>query len=349
MLKRGRLYIYFSVALIIVAFNFIYELEFSSLREAVFESLVIYPLVLVFIYVVYIVRGYLFNTLFRKKGYLQDSTRYKIFIAGVVIVKTLLISSLAHMFTNFVFSDEEESIFFDLTFVAILTSVLVVILFVYFFEEYLSSIQDKHKMAMELSNYEGEKMIAKYHALKKQLNPHFLFNSFNSLITLIPVNPAKAEKFVEELSNIFRYNLSKSDDLVVKLSEELDMIHSYIHLQKIRFGNALLYEETSNCDKDKLLLPPMTLQLLVENAIKHNKINKIEPLMITVLTEGNVVTVQNNLNLKEKREYRVDSFGIGLNNLRNQLRLITNTPLHVEESDKFYTVRVPLINTELDD
>jgi sensor histidine kinase YesM len=349
MLKSGRLYIYASLALIIVMYNFIFEVVFSSMNEAIIETLVLYPMVFIFLIAIYRIRAWALRVSFFQTLSTARGIRRNLFVIGLISVKALLIAVLSKIITSIALEAEEGSFFFDWLFITILVSVLVVIIFIYFFEEYLNSIQEKHKMTTELSRYESEKMLAKYHSLKKQLNPHFLFNSFNSLISLIPVNAQSAEKFVEELSNIYRYNLSKSDELVVKLSEELEMIQSYIHLQRIRFGAALTYEESSNCDKEKVLLPPMTLQLLVENAIKHNKISKTQPLSIQVKTDQNFVTVTNNLQPKQKQEYKADSFGIGLNNLKNQLKLITNQPLEITKDEYAYTVKVPLINTELDD
>jgi len=349
MLKSGRLYIYASLALIIVMYNFIFEVVFSTMNEAIWETLVLYPMVFIFLIAIYRIRAWALRVSFFQAYSKSRGIRRNAFIIGLISIKAMLIATLSKIITSIALETEVGSFFFDWLFVTILVSVLVVIIFIYFFEEYLNSIKEKHNMTIELSRYESEKMLAKYHSLKKQLNPHFLFNSFNSLISLIPVNSKSAEKFVEELSNIYRYNLSKSDELVVKLSEELDMIQSYIHLQRIRFGTALSYEEASDCDKEKVLLPPMTLQLLVENAIKHNKISKGKPLSIRIASDENFITVTNNLQLKEKQDYKADSFGIGLNNLKNQLKLITNKPLEIVEGDNKYTVKVPLINTELDD
>lgn len=350
LLKNGRFYIYASLSLIIITYNFFFELKFSSLQEAVLETLVLFPMVFFFILLILKAREKILNLTYFKKFSDQRSIYKNLLIIGIIALKSFLITVVSRTITMLAFQDKDDELFFNLLFLTILLSVVVVIIFIYFFEEYLEFIQERHKMAMEISRYESEKVLMKYHSLKKQLNPHFLFNSFNSLITLIPVNPRNAEKFAEELSNIYRYNLSHSDELVVKLADELNMIQSYIHLQKIRFGEALVYKEELKMDKNKVLLPPMTLQILIENAIKHNKATKTSPLEITVYSQNNRIVVRNNLKTKEDIDrHGNDSFGIGMNSLKSQLRIITNEPLQIEKDAAFFTVHVPLINTELYD
>ncbi|MEM6719421.1 MAG: histidine kinase [Bacteroidota bacterium] len=350
MLKRGRIYIYASLSLVFVTYNFIFEMVFSTVDEAVIESLVLFPMVFLFLFFIYWMRLKVLNSSFTKKFIAEKPSNRMLLIVGLILASTIVITVSSKLVSLlFLEKEEENQEFLGWLFVTIFISVLVVTIFIYFLEEYVSSINDKHKMAEEISNYELEKTHAKYNALKKQLNPHFLFNSFNSLLTLIHFDSPKAEKFVEELSSIYRYNLSKSDELVVRLSEELQMIDSYIHLQKIRFGDALQYKTTINFEADKLLLPPMTLQLLVENAIKHNKINRDHPLQIQVHVEEDEVYVSNNLQLKERYDTKVDSFGIGISNIESQIKLISNKTIQITQNEHAYKVVVPLLKTELDD
>lgn len=349
-LSTGRPYIYASLALIVVTYNFFFELKFSSLQEAILETIVLLPMVFGFLLLIYGVRKKLFR-IPAVKHFIQKSQLNKnLFTVSAIAMKGFLVTVISRIISMLAFEGNLEGPFFDLLFLTILLSVVVVIIFIYFLEEYLGFIQEKHKMAIELSNAENEKMLAKYNSLKKQLNPHFLFNSFNSLISLIPVDTQKAEKFVEELSNIYRYNLSQSDELVVKLSDELNMIRSYIHLQKIRFGEALHYKEQLKIATDEVLIPPMTLQLLIENAIKHNKVSKQNPLEIVVYNKNNNIVVRNNLQkIQDVVQPGNNSFGIGMSSLKSQLNIITNEPLRIEQDETFFSVYIPLINTELND
>ena len=348
MLKNGRIYIYILITFLTVFYNFLYEIEENTMDEAVFETIILFPCILLFIILIYYSRTLIFSNKIIV-NYLKKPNYYKLVLMGVIIFKSIGISLIARSIANYAFNDDNDPTFFDLIFWAILMGTLVITSFVYFFEHFISTTEKNHYAALELSKHEKEKVISKYLSLKKQLNPHFLFNSFNSLISLIPNDTKKAEDFVEELSSIYRYNLIQSDEIVVPLSKELDMIESYIYLQKIRFGKALIYKENIDLLTKFMLLPPMTLQLLVENAIKHNKASLKTPLIVEVYTTQNFVIVKNNLQLKDKSNYHLDSLGIGLKNLENQIKLITDTALVIEKNKDSYIVYVPLIKGELDD
>ncbi|MGY6648148.1 sensor histidine kinase [Wenyingzhuangia sp. IMCC45574] len=349
MFKKGRVFMYIALALVSVIFNFLSELNQDTLDEAFTETLIIFPMVLCFVFFTYKTRLLIINSNALKFIFSNNSTKnffYIVLILLKALVVTLFSKLMAHLFF---IEDEPDSTFFDIAFWTIFVSAIVFVGFVYLFENYIATTEQNHIIEIQLNQYEKEKSTSKYLSLKKQLNPHFLFNSFNSLISLISINPIIAEKFVEELSNIYRYNLSKSDDIVVPLSKELQMINSYIHLQKIRFGDAIIYNENIHQNKGKLLIPPMTLQLLVENAIKHNIVNSKSPLEITISNIGNYIVVKNNLQLKEKNNQQINSLGIGLKNLENQIKLISDLKVIIEQNKEHYTVFVPLIYNELDD
>lgn len=348
MLKNGRIYIYLSLSLIFVLYNFIFEMVFSNYNEAVTESLVLLPMVFGFLILVYWGRKKILG-LKGVDNFINDNSWNKnSFIIGLISIKSVVIALLSRVISMALLEQDDTGIF-DWLLLTIFISVLAVLIFIYFLEEYLSSIKNNHKLALELSEHKLEKSYAKYHTLKKQLNPHFLFNSFNSLISLIPVSQNKAEQFVVELSNIYRYNLSQSDEVVVRLADELDMIKSYIHLQKLRFGKALIYEEIIREEIGRYLIPPMTIQLLVENAIKHNIVSKDKPLAIYIEIANNSVSVSNNLQPKNKLYNKTDSFGIGLSSIKSQLKLITDKSLDIVNDGKEFMVEVPLIKTDFDD
>lgn len=348
MLKNGRIYIYLSLSSIFVLYNFIFEMVFSNYEEAVMESLVLLPMVFGFLILVYWSRKKILGISKVAKFIGQSQWNKNIFIITLISIKSTVIALLSRVISVLLLEDVDNGLF-DWLLLTIFISILSVMIFIYFFEDYLSSIKKNHQLALELSEYKLEKSYAKYHSLKKQLNPHFLFNSFNSLISLIPTSQHKAEKFVVELSNIYRYNLSQSDEVVVKLSDELNMNKSYIHLQKFRFGKALIYEEILKEDISKYLIPPMTIQILVENAIKHNSVSKNAPLAIYIEISDNTIFVSNNLQPKSNFYGESDSFGIGLSSIKNQLKLITDRSLEILNDGKEFRVAVPLIKTDFDD
>ncbi len=178
--------------------------------------------------------------------------------------------------------------------------------------------------------------------LKSQVNPHFLFNSLNSLSSLIEENEEKAEIFLDEMSKVYRYMLRNEEEQLVTLDTELRFIHSYMHLLQARFGNGLQLKVSITEAYKKLLLPPLTLQLIIENAFTQNIVSKTSPLIIELSSvENNIVIVKNNVQPKTITE-AVD-FETGVDNLVNKYKLL-GRPLQVHDSNTGYrTIAVPLL------
>lgn len=210
--------------------------------------------------------------------------------------------------------------------------------FFYTFEKWKHEIHEKE----ELQKLQFQKEL---HALKSQVNPHFLFNSLNSLSSLIGDEPEKAEKFLDEMSKVYRYLLRNNEVELTNLETELQFIRSYFHLLKTRYGEGvqLSIEVLPACEK--FLLPPLTLQLLVENAVKHNMLLKDSPLQIRVIATGDgKLVVQNNL---QKKTSKVDSNKIGLRNIAAKYRLMEQPDILIEDKNGFFSVTLPLIEDEL--
>ncbi|MCK5066957.1 MAG: sensor histidine kinase [Bacteroidales bacterium] len=179
-----------------------------------------------------------------------------------------------------------------------------------------------------------------YQSLKDQVRPHFLFNSLSSLATLINTDADRATQFVNKLSDVYRYVLEQRENELVPLNEELKFLEDYIYLQKIRFGENLQVNHSLDLDQTRMVIP-LSLQLLVENAIKHNEISGEHPLHIDILsTEQGHVIIKNNLRKKEVTE---PSLGMGLENLRKQVDFFSEDSLLIQEEDGSFIVRVPTI------
>mgnify|MGYP001813505572 CR=1 FL=1 len=180
-----------------------------------------------------------------------------------------------------------------------------------------------------------------YQSLKDQVRPHFLFNSLSSLATLINTDSKKATEFVHKLSDVYRYVLEQRENELVPLRDDLKFMEDYIFLQKIRFGENLRVEITLDPDLNRLVIP-LSLQMLVENAIKHNEISKDHPLLITITStgEGHVI-VKNNL---QRREVSEPSLGTGLENLRKQIAYFSSDSLLVMEEADAFIVRIPTVS-----
>ena len=176
--------------------------------------------------------------------------------------------------------------------------------------------------------------------LKGKVNPHFLFNSLNTLSSLIYIDPAKAEQFVEELSAVYRYMLKNNEDDLATLKEEIDFINSYFILIKIRFADGISTSVDVDQELNNYKLPAISLQILVENAIKHNIISKSEPLHISLSTQNETLVVSNNL---QKKPQTLGSEKMGLNYIISKYALVNKKGVEIDEGQEYFTVRLPLI------
>ncbi len=180
--------------------------------------------------------------------------------------------------------------------------------------------------------------------LKQQVNPHFLFNSLNALGSLIEEDPMQARVFLEELSTVYRYLLRANEQNLTSLSTELDFIHSYYHLLKTRYGAGLSLDVRVGEAFQTHLLPPLTLQLLVENAVKHNVVSADQPLCIRIsVNENGHLTVCNTL---QRKMVRVQSTGIGLTNILTKYQMLGKPAPIVQETDNQFVVSIPLLAAE---
>lgn len=186
---------------------------------------------------------------------------------------------------------------------------------------------------------EKESAVAKYESLKNQVNPHFLFNSLNALTNLVYEDQDKAVKFIKQLSEVYRYVLDTRDQEVVSLQEELEFLKSYLFLQSIRFGNNL---KTIIDISSKGKIAPLALQMLIENAIKHNIVSSEDPLSITVSEEGDFLVVENNLQ-KKKNVLAEPSSGIGLVNICKRYEFLSDKKVEILKSDNTFKVKLPII------
>ena len=204
---------------------------------------------------------------------------------------------------------------------------------IYFMHELKDSVEEKEM-------YKRESLKAQINALKTQVNPHFLFNNLNTLAAIIPENPQQAVDFVQELSKVYRHILDVKDGQTILVSEELDVLKAYAFLLKTRFGNNI--NITINIPEDKLQnkIVPLSLQLLMENAIKHNIVSAEKPLQINVFAENGNLVVSNNLQIKNQLN---ESTGIGLENIRNRYKLLGDKEVKVTENGSRFIVSIPLI------
>ncbi len=201
-----------------------------------------------------------------------------------------------------------------------------------FFFAWKRSFQQAEKLKVEMLAY-------KYESLRNQINPHFLFNSLNVLSDLVYDDQALAVKFIRQLSDLFRYVLDSRDKELVPLSEELDFIRSFTFLLKTRFEEKLKIEIDVQANPEDYIVP-MSLQLLIENAVKHNEVSEAFPLLISIRKSGDFLEVENNLQPKSEGD---DSKKTGLKNITQQFAFFSEKPIKIITSDERYLVRVPIL------
>ena len=197
------------------------------------------------------------------------------------------------------------------------------------------------KANTQLLKLQKENLQSQFDVLKQQVNPHFLFNSLNVLISLIRLEPELAEKFTEHLAKVYRYVLENKDNELVNLSTEINFLEAYIFLINIRFMDKVVVNISIPDNKKNHRVIPLAMQLLIENAIKHNAMSKKSPLVIDIyIDENNQLNVVNNL---QEREAHMTSTGVGLKNIQNRYRLLNNTIPVFEKTKTHFIARIPLV------
>jgi LytS/YehU family sensor histidine kinase len=193
--------------------------------------------------------------------------------------------------------------------------------------------------AIAAEKLKRESIAARYESLKSQINPHFLFNSFNALSNLVYEDPDKAVKFIKQLSEVYRYVLDTREKEVVPFREELTFLQSYLYLQQIRFGNKLKIEV--NIKNDTAFVAPLALQMLIENAIKHNIVSEDDPLNIKVFDADGYIVVENNL---QKKTVMIEpSAGVGLANISNRYQFLSAKEVQIIQSPDTFQVKLPAL------
>lgn len=270
-----------------------------------------------------------------------NKIRYKVlfFITGSILATTitviivLIMGMLVHPYS---LQENYTPLKLNLTYcwlVNLLYHLINTIIF-YFKEYKITSIE-----AEQLKNISTQ---AELQLIKSQINPHFLFNNLNVLSALIMKDNNEANRFIEEFSKVYRYILSNHDKELVELRTEMDFIKPYIFLLEKRFAEGLVIKvNIADHYKDQYIIPA-SLQMLIENAIKHNVVSRHKPLLIDVHSNGNnTLVVSNNLQAKQTVEY---STGIGLQNIIKRYQLVSNKTVTIDKDEKNFIVTLPLLN-----
>jgi two-component system, LytTR family, sensor kinase len=215
---------------------------------------------------------------------------------------------------------------------------------VYITYECIFFFKNWEKTVLYAEQLQKEHTKAQYESLKNQINPHFLFNSLNTLSAIIPMDADKAVDFVHKLSNSYRYLLKMKERELVPLDDELEFMHAYLFLIKSRYGDNIRITIHEKIGDKTLLLPPVSLQMLLENCIKHNVISKDKPLNILIHIDQTSISIHNNLQPKQMPE---PSTGLGLENIKKRYAVLSDKTVVVHKTTEYFEVILPLLNLEV--
>ena len=201
-------------------------------------------------------------------------------------------------------------------------------------------VRKSQQVLVENQQLRAENLLNQYEALKSQLNPHMLFNSLNTLRSLIRETPDKAQDYLQELSHVLRYTLQENECRSVTLREEMDFVNAYIFLLKMRYEDNLVFDIDLGKEHESKQLPPMSVQLLIENAVKHNEISNRHSLTISVRSDHDSLTVSNPIQPKLTHS---GGTGIGLVNLSKRYNLLYKKDISIKEDASIFSVTIPLV------
>lgn len=252
-----------------------------------------------------------------------------------VVVNFLVKVVLDNLFDRLLLVPHDEPSFAVEFIAALLVSALVIATY-----EVLSFYLQLQTAVAEKAQLERQNVESQLEGLRNQVNPHFLFNSLNTLVYLIPEDPEKAVRFVQQLSKVYRYVLESREARIIPLHEELEFLHSHVFLLKERFGDNLQVNLSNLNGNANSAIVPLTLQMLFENAIKHNVISTEKPLTIDLFVENGHLVVRNKL---QRKNQVMDSTGVGLENIRTRYRMLTDREVEIIVSREYFTVLLPMV------
>ena len=328
------------IFIVIQVINYIYNLRLPDFENLKFNFLftILYSVVLYFANALVFIQLDKFfekNRFHLKRlviGFLASFLISGVAIFFLRIVEEVVVEQLS---LNEFFNQETFS-----NYVVAMIITLVVTLFVhliYFYKNYQDNRVKQEKIIAGTAS-------AQFESLKNQLDPHFLFNSLNVLSSLIEENPENAQKFTTSLSKVYRYVLEQRDKELVTVQEELAFAKTYMNLLKMRFENSLSFELPEKIENEEAKVVPLSLQLLLENCIKHNIVSEQKPLHIKIFIDNNELIIENN---KQKKEVLHDRKGVGLQNIVNRYAILTERKVAIYETEEVFRVKLPILTKQV--
>lgn len=214
----------------------------------------------------------------------------------------------------------------------------------FYLQSYIKARNEKQALEMALMKEKEIALQSQLNSLKLQINPHFMFNNFNNLLELIEEDSGLAGKFLSNLSKVYRYIITNLDRNLIPVADEIKFLDSYLYLMKVRHDEGVIAKVSPGVRQCKGFLPPAVLQLLVENAIKHNSFSSEHPLVIDIKLSDDYITVSN---LKSPLMSPIESTGLGLKNITERYALLCDKKVKIENAENFYSVSLPIIKNTI--
>jgi len=271
-----------------------------------------------------------------------DRTGLRVLLTiGQLFIYTMVSITLIHAFVRYVMGANVGYFTVD-GFVQMNLSAILIGTFITLVSISSHFLQSWRQSEINAEKLKAAHMSSQYETLKNQVNPHFLFNSLNVLTNLVYEDQDTAAKFIKQLSQVYRYVLESKDKNLVTVNSELEFLEAYTFLQKMRFGESLHVNIQTAEDKNSLEVPPLSIQMLIENAIKHNIVSKKTPLTVDVYIDNDDMLVVKN-NVQKKNILKEESSGIGLKNITERYKYLSERAVEVEETTEAFTVKIPVL------
>ncbi|SEQ58485.1 hypothetical protein SAMN05421824_2039 [Hyunsoonleella jejuensis] len=275
----------------------------------------------------------------------RKSTLKRIIVGTIgATVITLIGLFFLRLFTFFVFGGDSVEVFlererFEYYQFGLWITLTIVAVFhvIYFYNKYQQNKLKEQKVIAGTAS-------AKFDALKNQLDPHFLFNSLNVLTSLIEENPNQAQKFTTSLSKVYRYVLEQKNKELITVDEELQFAKTYMSLLKMRFEDSIVFTMPERSSNPESKVVPLSLQLLLENAVKHNMVTSSKPLHIKIYEDEGYLVVENNL---QPKQIVKKSSGVGLSNIMQRYKLLTNKKVDINKQATSFAVAIPMLTKQI--
>jgi two-component system LytT family sensor kinase len=261
----------------------------------------------------------------------QTLFNWKLLLSVIMGILVMVILVIGHQ-ELFQISKMDAPIMFELRGV-------LINLIVYMFLHLLFQNYQTQQIGIELEKTKAVNLGAQYELLKQQVNPHFLFNSLNTLKSMVDIQDPQSSDFILKLSDFYRFTLESRKLDLIPLREELQILDSYVYLLKARFEDGFVLENEVGQRQYDSAVPPFTLQLLIENCIKHNVVSLDKPLHIKLYTEGDFLVVENQIQLKRG----VLSTGVGLDNINQRFSHLMHREIEIDKTETIFKVKIPMI------